>query len=338
LDCIFASSEGFQKAIISITDGFYDRVDTVGVSTGMPESFLIPRFVDLHAGGFFLRPDEPYAALQARLEHHAAHLVRNGIGFALITVVVDNSGAAESDLAQITALLNLVGAFATARHTGIELRVHLRCELSDDGTTERLATLCDAFAPQIDLISAMDHSPGQGQYKTQDAWQSAYDFLTFDRPGSLEMLAQRRKASAPIHYAERLRGLAKIAGRHRIPFASHDDEDAGRQDLAHRCGSAMSEFPLSEVAASRAKATGRSVLVGAPNIARGNSKFGNVSARRLLELNYVDCVSYDYDPSASVKSWEYICHKFGAQKAIVNRHATLTPFRRPIMTPLGQHG
>lgn len=22
----------------------------------------------------------------------------------------------------------------------------------------------------------------------------------------------------------------------------------------------------------------------------------------------------------------------------VNRHATLTPFRRPIMTPLGQHG
>ncbi len=23
---------------------------------------------------------------------------------------------------------------------------------------------------------------------------------------------------------------------------------------------------------------------------------------------------------------------------IVNRHATLTPFRRPIMTPLGQHG
>jgi len=36
---------------------------------------------------------------------------------------------------------------------------------------------------------------------------------------------------------------------------------------------------------------------------------------------------HDYDTQAQ-----------GPDAKVVNRHATLTPFRRPIMTPLGQHG
>jgi len=55
----------------------------------------------------------------------------------------------------------------------------------------------------------------------------------------------------------------------------------------------------------------------------------------------LDRVSRDQEDIAGIyKRMRYADVKMFtlSEGEIVNRHATLTPFRRPIMTPLGQHG
>lgn len=57
-------------------------------------------------------------------------------------------------------------------------------------------------------------------------------------------------------------------------------------------------------------------------------------AYRDNEFNLLDVVFDDTPLRAAPPEWEIAL----PANPLVNRHATLTPFRRPIMTPLGQHG
>jgi alpha-D-ribose 1-methylphosphonate 5-triphosphate diphosphatase len=55
-------------------------------------------------------------------------------------------------------------------------------------------------------------------------------------------------------------------------------------------------------AAQAAKAAGMQVIAGAPNIVRGGSHSGNVSAAHLLERGAVDAFASDYVPNSLVEA------------------------------------
>src|SRR5436190_1314276 len=79
---------------------------------------------------------------------------------------------------------------------------------------------------------------------------------------------------------------------------SHDDrtEDEVAENAAD--GIRISEFPVTMTAAQAAKAHGMEVIAGAPNIVRGGSHSGNVSAADLLETGAVDAFASDYVPNS----------------------------------------
>ncbi len=58
----------------------------------------------------------------------------------------------------------------------------------------------------------------------------------------------------------------------------------------------VAEFPTTLDAASASKQAGMAVLMGAPNVVRGGSHSGNVSARELAEEGNLDILSSDYIP------------------------------------------
>ena len=58
----------------------------------------------------------------------------------------------------------------------------------------------------------------------------------------------------------------------------------------------VAEFPTTIEAARASHSNGLAVLMGAPNVVRGKSHSGNVSARELAELGYLDILSSDYVP------------------------------------------
>ena len=91
-----------------------------------------------------------------------------------------------------------------------------------------------------------------------------------------------------------------------IELASHDDrtEEEIAENIAD--GIRISEFPVSMIAADAARAAGMGIIAGAPNIVRGGSHSGNVSAAELVRAGRVDAFASDYVPAALVEC-AWIC-------------------------------
>jgi alpha-D-ribose 1-methylphosphonate 5-triphosphate diphosphatase len=60
----------------------------------------------------------------------------------------------------------------------------------------------------------------------------------------------------------------------------------------------ISEFPTTEAAALAARGRGMAIIMGAPNVVRGGSHSGNVSASSLAQAGLLDILSSDYVPSS----------------------------------------
>ena len=80
-------------------------------------------------------------------------------------------------------------------------------------------------------------------------------------------------------------------------LASHDDttiEDVV-QSKAANCR--LAEFPTTIEAAAECNSADIAVMMGAPNLMRGKSHSGNVSAADLVETRHLQILSSDYIPS-----------------------------------------
>lgn len=177
--------------------------------------------------------------------------------------------------------------------------LHLRCELP----APDMMGLVDPVAehPRVRMVSLMDHSPGVGQYANLDHYRrmrvrEGHDPAWIEnRIGELQ--AQRARTRGPNRRAL----LARMAGLPTV-LASHDDNTA--EDIAEnvRDGIRISEFPVSMLAATQARAHGMVVIAGAPNIVRGGSHSGNVAAADLVRAGAVDAFASDYVPSSLIEA------------------------------------
>jgi hypothetical protein len=98
------------------------------------------------------------------------------------------------------------------------------------------------------------------------------------------------------------RAAVDAAQRFGAVLASHDDTTAGHVARSAGHGIALAEFPTTEEAARACRQHGIAVMMGAPNLIRGGSHSGNVSATVLAEADLLDIVSSDYVPSALLYS------------------------------------
>ena len=178
--------------------------------------------------------------------------------------------------------------------------LHLRCELPAADMVPALDPVGDH--PLVRMISLMDHSPGVGQYRDIPryvAMRRKQTSMTVEQvQGRIDdLLAQRERLREP----QRAWLLNRI--RHRnLPIASHDDDspDEVRRNLAD--GIAISEFPVAMEAAMAARDAGVAVIAGAPNIVRGGSHSGNVSAADLVRAGAADAFASDYVPASMIEA------------------------------------
>jgi len=92
------------------------------------------------------------------------------------------------------------------------------------------------------------------------------------------------------------RRILEICRSRQMPLASHDDTTEAHSVESARDGIGISEFPTTLTAARKAQALGMRVIMGAPNLVRGKSHSGNVSASELTENQLLDALSSDYYP------------------------------------------
>jgi alpha-D-ribose 1-methylphosphonate 5-triphosphate diphosphatase len=176
-------------------------------------------------------------------------------------------------------------------------KLHLRFELSGVNAYDTCLELMDKG--YVDLLSVMDHTPGQGQITKQQA------LGFFTKMGKTEEEAKKlleEKANAPIIKGEKLEALIKHAQELHIAVASHDDDTVAKVDYMHSLGVNICEFPINMETALHATAIGMHVVGGASNILRGGSLSGNLNMKDAVLNGAIDSLCSDYYPPAILHS------------------------------------
>jgi alpha-D-ribose 1-methylphosphonate 5-triphosphate diphosphatase len=285
---------------LAIRDGRIAAIGS-GATNGhdLDGDYLIPGLVELHTDNIEknLRPRPGItwpSALAAILAHDTACA---GAG---ITTVYDSISVGEySDAPGRHEFLKLsvdgIREGVAADLFRADHRLHLRCELPAPGVLRLLEPYWDE--PLFGLVSLMDHTPGQRQWRDMEKYRT---YLTPRLlPGETfdQRVADRIETGqklVPIHRREILaRWRAKGPD---LPVASHDDTTLEHVAEAAADGIAIAEFPTTLEAAKALNAAHIGVVMGAPNVVRGESHSGNVSALDLAHEGLVDALSSDYAP------------------------------------------
>lgn len=179
--------------------------------------------------------------------------------------------------------------------------LHLRCEICAPTVLEEFETLAEH--PRLRLISLMDHTVGQRQFRHEEMNRKYFlEDKGLTEEGMAEAVAESRgfqdAYAATFRAALAARAEAIRAEGGFCAVAGHDDATA--EDVAESvaAGATIAEFPTTPEAARLAREAGQKILMGAPNLLRGGSHSGNVSARALASEGLLDILSSDYAPSS----------------------------------------
>jgi alpha-D-ribose 1-methylphosphonate 5-triphosphate diphosphatase len=266
----------------------------------MAGDLVIPGLIELHTdhieAHYMPRPKVHWDPISAVVSYDGQLAVSG------ITTVLDSLRVwreeGTGDVGGEAALL--ADAIATARDADM-LRadhfLHLRCEVPMPDVVDETRALI--ARDDVRLLSLMDHTPGQRQFrdetKLRDYYRGKAGGLT---EAELDLMFETRHRQAALHGAKNYRALVELARRHGRPLASHDDTTAEHVAQSIADYVSIAEFPTTIEAAQALHAGGVRVLMGAPNLVRGGSHSGNVATAELARAGVLDVLSSDYVPAS----------------------------------------
>lgn len=259
--------------------------------------YLLPGLVELHTDNlekhFLPRPGVKWPA-QAAVMAHDAQIVGSGI-----TTVFDalRIGSVRGDEELPNNVKELAGAIRTAQDSNLlraEHLIHLRCEISSSDVVDHLEQ--NLPREHVRLISVMDHTPGQRQFASLDTYRLYYQGKHGMSDAEMERFMQEQLNAHALYSEANRRRIVEMCRDRDIPIASHDDATLAHAAEAADDGMSIAEFPTSIEAAEASRGHGLKILMGAPNVVRGGSHSGNVSALALAKRGLLDVLSSDYVP------------------------------------------
>lgn len=175
----------------------------------------------------------------------------------------------------------------------VDHKIHIRYEVTDPACVPAVELLVeDGF---VDLLSFMDHTPGQGQFQQKEDFMAYLRRITKQDDDTLSAVIDEKYINQK-NKDERVDRLAKFALAHKVPIASHDDDTVEIVEKHHQLGITVAEFPMNHKTAKASKEAGMLVMYGAPNAVRGKSQSNGVNVREAVSLGLVDCLCSDYFP------------------------------------------
>jgi alpha-D-ribose 1-methylphosphonate 5-triphosphate diphosphatase len=289
---------------------------------------LLPGLVELHTdhleAHYVPRPKvhwDPVAAVVA----YDAQLATSGITTVLDSLRVWREELAVEANGDPDILANAIAEARDADLLRADHFLHLRCEVPMPGVVEEADRLIRR--DDIRLLSLMDHTPGQRQFRDEEKLRNYYRGKNGGMTDKeLDVLFAKR-IEYQIQYAEaNHRGLVQMAQANHVPLASHDDTELEHVDEALRDGVSIAEFPTTTEAADALHGVGIKVLMGAPNLVRGGSHSGNVATSGLARAGRLDVLSSDYIPASLLMAALMLPAKApGIDLAAAIRTVTKTP-------------
>lgn len=290
--------------VVHIENGII--TDVAPGTTSVPEAddwqgdYLLPGFVELHTDNLEKhlapRPGVMWN-VDAAFVIHDAQIAAAGITTVFDSLAIGSRTDAGLRGSQIHRdAVSALDRLAAHKFLRAEHYLHLRCEVG----TEDVIDLFDELGRHrlVGLASVMDHTPGQRQWRDPAKWRQYQErngkWSDEKMEAALIELSELQTRYADAH-RRRIVNRCRELG---LSMASHDDTLAEHVEEALRDGIGISEFPTTMVAARTARQHGLVTVMGAPNVVRGGSHSGNVSALELAMEGLLDILSSDYVPSS----------------------------------------
>lgn len=300
--------------------------------------YLLPGLIELHTDNmeksFMPRPGVRWPSVPAAVAHDVQVV---GAGITTVFDALSVGDIMHSSL-RLHQLHDMADTVAHTKKEGLlraDHYLHMRCELSFE-------TVVDLFSPFIEntlvrLVSLMDHAPGQRQFTNIDKYREYYQGKYHFSDEKMEEFITRHQHISETYSAKHRTRIVEMCRTHDLPMASHDDACSAHVDEAVENGVSISEFPTTMEAARAACDKGLHVLMGAPNVVRGQSHSGNISARDLAVEGALDILSSDYFPG-SILQGVFTMHQkiegISLPKAVAT--ATFNPAQAAGMTDRGE--
>lgn len=287
---VVANGDGRIKEISAGLDNIPGAIDC-------EEDFLLPGLIELHTDNLEKhatpRPKTEWPAIAAVIAHDS-QLAVSGITTVLDAVAL---GAIVETSGRVKLLESMIEGITEAQQKRMlraDHLLHLRCEIS----YPKLQNIFDRFVdhPLLRLVSVMDHTPGQRQFVSEETYRIYYQGKHGFSDEAMDCFTRDRKRDRQIYGDKHRRHVVATCQKRGISLASHDDATQLHVAEAVCDGMSIAEFPTTVEAAKASHAHGLRVMMGGPNVVRGGSHSGNVSARDLAEAGVLDIVSSDYIP------------------------------------------
>lgn len=297
---------------------------SVSSALDLDGDYLLPGFVELHTDNlekhFAPRPGVVWPPVPAAVAHDTQ------IAAAGITTVFD--ALAVGDLNENSdRLQNLENMSSALREAGArdllraDHKIHLRCEVSHSKAVEIFDDYADSTG--VELVSLMDHTPGQRQFTSMETYKRYYQGKYGMSDDDLARFIEVKRESQERYSAPNRLDIVGKCRERGVTMASHDDATTEHVDEAIENGVTIAEFPTTVDSATKAHECGLGVLMGAPNLVLGGSHSGNVSAMDLAERGVLDILSSDYVPSSLIHG-VFMLWKVGAKLSLPDAVAAVS--------------
>tara|TARA_R110002124_G_scaffold9643_17_gene49726 strand:+ start:405 stop:1511 length:1107 start_codon:yes stop_codon:yes gene_type:complete len=283
--------QGFHRDGLSLAEGLIADAP-VGRSVDLSGFRVLPGIVDVHGDGFERHLAPRRGAMKQMAEGliaAEAELAANGITTGVLAQFVSWEGGLRGmEFADqvFTAIRDTAGGLVT------DLRPQLRFEthLLDDyaGLPARIANW------GVSYVVFNDHLPharlAEGRKPPRLVGQALKAQRNPEVHFQMLLDLHARRAEVPAALDALCAELSDMG----VQMGSHDDQTAAARAAWRARGVKVSEFPETLEAAEAAHAAGDVVILGAPNLVRGGSHKGNVSALDVVSMGMADAVASDY--------------------------------------------
>ncbi|MGL6244187.1 alpha-D-ribose 1-methylphosphonate 5-triphosphate diphosphatase [Pseudomonas sp.] len=299
--------------------------------------FLLPGLVELHTDNLEKhmtpRPGVDWPSTSAVLSHDA-QIIAAGITTVFDAVSIGDVNPKGNRMKKLPGMLEAISSACDAGLTRAEHRLHLRCELCHPDTLSVFRDLVEH--PLVQLVSVMDHSPGQRQFvlesKYREYYMGKYNLTTMQMDEFVVLQMANSREYSARHRAAIVEHCLALG----LSVASHDDATLAHVEESAGYGMSIAEFPTTLEAARGCQQLGMKVLMGAPNVVRGGSHSGNVAAAGLAAEGLLDILSSDYYPASLLQAAFLLASQGKCDLAQAVRMVTLAPARAAGLSDRGE--
>lgn len=316
LDATFSGAEilrpdGLQYGSFAMRGGVFEDTDA-GRQVDLTGFRVFPGIVDIHGDGFerHLAPRRGVMKdFGEGLRAVDAELAVNGITTAMLAQFWSWEGGMRGP----GHATRLAEALAAADDLRVDMKMQLRFETHMLDDYAAVEALVDAF--RIGFVVLNDHLPHDSLIKGKRPPRMTGQALKGGRSPEAHLdLMKALHANGP-KVAGTLAGLTRRLTAKGVIVGSHDDNTPEGRAWFRGIGARVAEFPETVETAEASNAAGDPIILGAPNVVRGGSHAGKVSAAELVGQGLCDALASDYHYPAPRLAALKLADQIGLEKA-----------------------